>query len=122
MTRVSTLFLLQVSTDVSSALRLLVAPTLSSPEWSRAILRCVAPGSLVLRYLVAAGSGSRAEDSSRVREDENLATEMEEDAGTERDVSLPLGLLYNLVEVASDGGRNMLLGTGKSLRPRFASN
>jgi hypothetical protein len=114
MTKASVSSLAWTITDVPAALRLLVAPTLFSPGWSRAILRCVAPGSLVLRYLVAAGSASRAEDSSRLREGEHRPTEIEEDCETEKDVSLPLGLLYNLVEVAPDGGRSMLLGTGKS--------
>lgn len=104
----------------AAALRLLVTPTLASREWSRAILQSVAPGSLVLRYLVAAGAASsHAEDSSTLREDDEGSEEaLEEDS--EKDVSLPLGLLYNLMDAAADGGRTMLLQTGKSLYSELA--
>lgn len=96
------------------ALRLLVTPTLTSRDWSRAILRSVAPGSLVLRYLVdsSARESFSNEDSGRNREEQPESTPDTAQAD-DRDVSLPLGLLFNLMDVAEDGGQALLLEIGK---------
>lgn len=104
----------------SAVLRLLVTPTLASREWSKAILRSIAPGTLVLRLLVTAGVNVNADDSRRVQQGEQGSTDAIEDGSeSERDVSLPLGLLYNLTDAADDVGRNVLLRTGKCLHPEW---
>lgn len=100
-----------VPTDVFfAALRLMVTPTLTSQDWSRAILRSVAPGSLVFRYLVSSVRDS-SKDSGRINE-RDLSPGPEDPQG-DQDVSLPLGLLFNLMDAAEDGGQ-ALLETGKS--------
>jgi hypothetical protein len=100
----------------SPALRLLVIPTLTSRDWNKGILQSIAPGTLVLRLLITAAVGGKPEDSigERHRESES-AEEPEDESDSERDVSLPLGLLYNLMDVADDSNRNALLHTGMSI-------
>lgn len=107
----------------SAVLRLLVTPTLASRDWSKAILHSTAPGTLVLRLLVTAGVDANADDSRRVQQREQGSTDAIEDGSdSERDVSLPLGLLYNLTDAADDVGRNALLRTGRSLHPECSTS
>ncbi|KAJ9091566.1 hypothetical protein QFC20_007610 [Naganishia adeliensis] len=83
-------------------------------DWSQAILHSVAPGSLVLRYLVSSAGRSSAEDSGRTEREQRDATPVISEEG-DRDVSLPLGLLFNLMDAAEDGGQALLLETELSL-------
>lgn len=76
-------------------------------------MHSVAPGSLVLRYLVSSAGRSSAEDSGRTEREQRDATLVISEEG-DRDVSLPLGLLFNLMDAAEDGGQALLLETGKS--------
>lgn len=62
----------------------------------------------MLRYLVSSGS-HQPEDSGRMGQDDASPGPVNQG----EDVSLPLGLLFNLMDVAEDGGQ-ALLETGKS--------
>jgi hypothetical protein len=99
----------------SKVCQLLVAPTLSSKSWSLAILKSVAPAAMVFRLLVSSGclsAASEATDSGRKSDD--LAAEESHVVvnNQDREVSVPLGLLYNLMDVAEDSGEALLLQTG----------
>ncbi|KAJ9127209.1 hypothetical protein QFC24_001447 [Naganishia onofrii] len=98
--------------------QLLVAPTLSSKSWSLAILKSVAPAAMVFRLLVSSGclsAASEATDSGRKSDD--LAAEESHVVvnNQDREVSVPLGLLYNLMDVAEDNGEALLLQTELSI-------
>lgn len=70
----------------------------------------------MLRYLVSSACPNPSVgDSGRTERDQREATPGPSEEG-DRDLSLPLGLLFNLMDAAEDGGQRLLLETGKSGR------
>lgn len=93
-----------------------MAPTLSSRSWSHAILKSAAPAALVFRLLVASGclcNLSETLDSGRRTDDPVMDGSDDIVKDHDKEISLPLGLLFNLMDVAENNGEALLLQTGQ---------
>ncbi|KAJ9122374.1 hypothetical protein QFC22_001796 [Naganishia vaughanmartiniae] len=100
------------------ACQLLVAPTLSSKSWCIAILKGAAPAALVFRLLVSSGCLSDVMDTTDSgRKSDDLVADEPNDTVKDRgkEIALPLGLLYNLMDVAENSGEALLLQSELSL-------